>query len=258
MPNHEEFVDNLIKAKQEEIDREIIQLMSAQGEDALAEFAEKALWFKTKEAEKGVNELTIEDLESPDLYKKESLKGGASVKPSDSGSSIKPSESGSSTGNVDVSGVKSLSMEALIKQTEDEVAKRPWRENLEKAESKISKDLISENKKSFTKKNAAFFELANLLKIAEDDKKIESPLDLPMIDGNMEVLFAITVQNMLQPKNAQRRDAITSGQYIEICSAGAAGDFLIKQLLNSLKSSVLEKGKGLIANAQKKLSKRGQ
>jgi len=53
------------------------------------------------------------------------------------------------------------------------------------------------------------------LKIGNDEaKQIKSPLDLPLINGDTDVLFGIYVQNMLQAKNSQRKDAFANGSYV--------------------------------------------
>ena len=150
-------------------------------------------------------------------------------------------------------------MESLVAKVEEEVRKRPWRGTLENKESEVTKELIQENEKSFTKKNKAFFQLAKMMKISEsEDKEIKTPLDLPLVDGSMEVLMAVTLQNLCQPKNAQRRDAFANGKYMEINNEAAAGDFIIQELMAVLKSIVCEKGKKLTTDAQERMAKRGQ
>lgn len=80
---------------------------------------------------------------------------------------------------------------------------------------------------------------------------------MPLIDGDADVLLAIVIQNLMQPKNAQRRDAITNKKYVEIITAGDAQTFLRGGLEAVLKSKIGALGKELTAEAQSKLTKRG-
>ena len=59
--------------------------------------------------------------------------------------------------------------------------------------------------------------IANKLKISEDESKvITSAVELPGIDADFEVLLAIVFQNLLQPKNNHRKDAVANKTYKEI------------------------------------------
>jgi|LauGreDrversion4_2_1035121.scaffolds.fasta_scaffold44750_6 hypothetical protein len=55
---------------------------------------------------------------------------------------------------------------------------------------------------SFGKRFKAFFTMANLLKISNDEAAVlTSAVELPGIDNDFETLFAIVFQNLLGPKN---------------------------------------------------------
>lgn len=61
-------------------------------------------------------------------------------------------------------------------------------------------------------------------------RKLKSVLQLPFIEENEVILFAILVQNALHPKNAQRKEAITKMSYREIRTEADANAFLINLL----------------------------
>jgi len=72
---------------------------------------------------------------------------------------------------------------------------------------------MADIKENFEKRFSLYFQIMKDLKILEGDKEVKSAIDIPLINGEIEVLFAIYFQNRLQPKNSQRRDAVTGGYY---------------------------------------------
>ena len=88
----------------------------------------------------------------------------------------------------------------------------------------------------FTKKFSLFFELAKTFDIAVDAAHpVASPLDLPLIAGDLEILLGIYLQNVLQPKNAQRRDAVTNGTYVNIITHDHAVHYLTERLQDNMR-----------------------
>ena len=63
---------------------------------------------------------------------------------------------------------------------------------------------------------------------------------LEFFGGDQEILYAVMLQNKLQPKNSNRTDAIKSGKYIEIESLQQAQAFISNlvetNLTNELRS----------------------
>ena len=57
-----------------------------------------------------------------------------------------------------------------------------------------------------------------LLKLFSDMEQKEVPYSniLEFFDGQEEILFAVMLQIMMQPKNSNRTDAIKAGTYMEI------------------------------------------
>jgi hypothetical protein len=62
-----------------------------------------------------------------------------------------------------------------------------------------------------SKKNAAVIQLANILKVCE--KEIGNISQLPLIDGDEEILLALNLQNAMHPKNSNRREAVSGKTY---------------------------------------------
>lgn len=88
----------------------------------------------------------------------------------------------------------------------------------------------------FTKKFSLFFELAKTFDISNDPAQpVTSPVNLPLIAGDLEILLGIYLQNMLQPKNAQRRDAVTNGTYVTILTNEHALRYLTERLSDNMK-----------------------
>lgn len=75
-----------------------------------------------------------------------------------------------------------------------------------------------------------------------------------MINGDKTILAAIYMQNKLQSKNNLRREAITSGKYVEIKTSSIANDFLKETLHSLLKNKVNVGTKSLISDANGKMS----
>lgn len=72
----------------------------------------------------------------------------------------------------------------------------------------------------------------------------------------MDIALAIVVQNLLQPKNKQRTDAIADKSYVEFNTSADANDYLARLMQSILKSKVQASMKVLSEEAQQKLSKR--
>lgn len=84
------------------------------------------------------------------------------------------------------------------------------------------------------KRNSTILTLANLMKFS--DTEITEYSELPLINGNREILLAILFQNMMHPKNHQRREAVASKQYVEILTESDATNYLSTMLSNNLKN----------------------
>lgn len=92
--------------------------------------------------------------------------------------------------------------------------------------------------------------MAKDLKISNDEvKEIKEPLDLPFIEGNIEVLFGIYAQNLLQAKNSQRKDAVANGLYVQIANSGDAQKMLALTLQELVKNKFNARTKVLAADA---------
>ncbi len=61
---------------------------------------------------------------------------------------------------------------------------------------------------------------------------------LPLINNEREIAFSVILQNAMQPKNPQRRDAITSKTYSELRNVEEARSFLGQTLGLNLKNEI--------------------
>lgn len=87
-----------------------------------------------------------------------------------------------------------------------------WIEQLENANSKCSK-LCEGGLSAFNKYNRPFINTQRQLLKTQDMLSAEA-----MLGNNRTITFSIVLQNMLQPKNNNRTEAIKAGQYKEIKS----------------------------------------
>lgn len=105
--------------------------------------------------------------------------------------------SNKSATNVDTSSIKSLNMANLIAIAEAKAQSGPWREELSSEESKLCKQLKTDDEKYFKRNFQVFFQIANELKITRDQQsgeqgaRITNSLEIPLIDNDREVLMAI-------------------------------------------------------------------
>ena len=88
-----------------------------------------------------------------------------------------------------------------------------------------------------------------MFKMLSDLIGLEQPYEdiLDFFDGQEEVVFAMLLQNMMHPKNSNRREAIQSKKYIEFMNVDQAhnyiDDIIRTNLTNELRqaeSSVME------------------
>lgn len=145
-----------------------------------------------------------------------------------------------------------------MKKTQTTATSTPWLKDLAQADSRLLLKVKNEIEKNFQKRFRAFFVIANNLKIAEDESvPVKEVADLPGIQGNNEILLAILFQNLIQPKNNLRKDAVANKTYQEITSQEDSRTFLTSNLTYNLTNRVQARTKEIAADAQKSLSKRG-
>ena len=99
-----------------------------------------------------------------------------------------------------------------------------------------AKVLLSASVKQFDKRQASL--LTMFSRIEGRAQPYESVMELPKIDNDNVILFAILVQNAMHPKNSQRVDAVAKEEYVDIMSREQADAFLSsllhKHLTNEL------------------------
>ena len=108
-----------------------------------------------------------------------------------------------------------MNMEDVMAKSDAAAKSTPWLHDLIKSDGISLLKMKGDIKKFFEIRFPAFFTIATALKLTQiDGSPVTEAHHLPGIDGNMEILFAIYVQNLLQPKNNNRRDAVANKTYV--------------------------------------------
>lgn len=94
-----------------------------------------------------------------------------------------------------------------------EIAKLPWKGAIEEAKSELS-TMVELGPKMFTSRQKVLLEIANTLKIS--DTGVPSFLQMPLVNGEKEIVAAVVLQNLLHPKNHHRREAVEQHSYVAI------------------------------------------
>ena len=116
---------------------------------------------------------------------------------------------------------------------EEAVALQPWKNLLSDEKSGLA-TMVKMGPLAFTNKLKVLVDLANELKLSEEDKIIDF-LHLPMINGNRKLMAAIMLQNIMQPKNTHRREAVASKNYYELKDAEEAEKYFCDLISQNLK-----------------------
>jgi hypothetical protein len=116
---------------------------------------------------------------------------------------------------------------------DEAVATKPWKKLLEEEKSGLA-NMVKMGPHAFTNKLKVLVDLANELKLSEGAQIVDF-LTLPMINGNREIMAAIMLQNVMQPKNPQRREAIASKSYNELKNAAEAEAYFSEMISQNLK-----------------------
>jgi hypothetical protein len=121
---------------------------------------------------------------------------------------------------------------------------------LAKQDSPLMLRIKTEVENFFQKRFAPFFIIANKLKVSDDEGTvIRAAVELPGINADFEVLLAIVFQNLQQPKNSQRKDAVSSKNYREILNQESARSYLTESLTQSLTNKVNARTKEINTDA---------
>eukprot|EP00347_Sterkiella_histriomuscorum_P012111 403369855 len=220
-PDYEAAVSEVMAAKDKEVQAEFKAGQAKDGGDnKLAIFQAQADYFKSLDKDNLPTTQIVEE------EKKEEQKGQAKA--------------------VQVEKID------LTAKTNQLVAQKPWLQQIEKADSQIQK-ILNGTERHFNKKSVDLIAIANLLGVYQD-KKIEKLSEIPFIEGNKEILLAIMFQNIMQPKNHQRRDAIDSKHYMEIHNQEDATAYLTKILTSNLRNEFSGRESAVRASLQGALS----
>jgi len=120
------------------------------------------------------------------------------------------------------------------KITDQIIESKPWEGLIETQNSEADKLIKSTS--HFNKYQQSL--LGMFSQISNVEKPYKCVLDMPMIEQDKVVLYAILCQNALQPKNKQRTEAISSKIYKEITCRADADEFLGTTLREQLKNEL--------------------
>lgn len=104
----------------------------------------------------------------------------------------------------------------------------------------------------FQKRNGPFFRISH--ELGATVELATTVLQLPIIDGNKEIMLAILFQNCMHPKNHQRRESAANNSYFEIKSQDDAHFYLQKILLSNLKIEISNRESQIMQSVQSTMS----
>ena len=110
---------------------------------------------------------------------------------------------------------------------QEQIALRPWADKIQE---------FTADAREFVQKRPAIMKMLGEM---EGREAVYSDI-LEFFGGEPEILFAVMLQNSIQPKNSNRTDAIKAGKYVEIESLEQAqafiGSLVDANLTNELRS----------------------
>jgi len=152
-------------------------------------------------------------------------------------------------------GAKQISQkgaELNIDEMVDEVVgAKPWTQDYSKQESHISK-LMNGAAASFNKKHVDMVRLAQMLQVVPPD--LFDVRQFPLLNGDQDVFFGLLFQNLMHPKNAQRREACTNNVYVDVLDKVAADNYLCNMLKSNLRNEISGRESQILLAMQQSMS----
>ena len=130
------------------------------------------------------------------------------------------------------------------KMVNDAVNNKPWREQLSTEGTNLN-TLLKSAKGAFVKQTVAILECFKLMGVDMKDDLMNTP----MVEGDEEILLAILFQNLCQPDNSQRRDAIKNNNYTVITDSASATGYLEAMLRSNLQVEIASRESALKSSA---------
>ncbi len=85
-------------------------------------------------------------------------------------------------------------MDDIIARCDERVNEFPWLLHISNPESSVYKTFFADVDNQFNKRFTLFYIYTRFFKIVNDEgNSIKHPLELPLIDGNVELLFGIYI-----------------------------------------------------------------
>jgi len=110
---------------------------------------------------------------------------------------------------------------------------KPW-DDLIKDEKSGLGTMVKLGPMAFTSKLKVLVDIANDLKLSESGT-ITDFMSLPLVNGSKVLMAAILLQNVMQPQNSKRREAITSKNYYALRTEEEAHTYFSDMLSQNLR-----------------------
>lgn len=118
-------------------------------------------------------------------------------------------------------------------KVDEVIAAKYWLEELQKADSNASK-MVTQCAQQFDKYQSPFINTIRQMLKSQDQLNASS-----LLGGESDIVFAIMLQNVMQPKNSNRTDAIKSNSYKELRTSEDALDFVNSLISQHFKNDLL-------------------
>jgi len=111
---------------------------------------------------------------------------------------------------------------------------KPWDDLIIKDEKSGLGTMVKLGPMAFTSKLKVLVDIANDLKLSESGT-ITDFMSLPLVNGSKVLMAAILLQNVMQPQNSKRREAITSKNYYALRTEEEAHTYFSDMLSQNLR-----------------------
>jgi hypothetical protein len=195
--------------RQKEIENEFARGSQTEGTEVMQRFFDMAMMFKVLDKEAQRSKSLIEEEKKEEVFpaKVEEKKGG---------------DKSEKTEKTDIFAV--IGEATLVK---------PWDALIKDDKSGLA-TMVKMGPMAFTSKLKVLVDIANDLKLSQSGS-ITDFMSLPLVNGCKVLMAAILLQNVMQPQNSKRREAITSKNYYALRTEEEAHTYFSDMLSQNLK-----------------------
>ena len=216
-PDYSAHVDQVMAVRKKEIDREFSKGSKGDESEAMQRFFDMAMMFKVLDKESQRSKSLIEE------EKKEA-------------EPLKVEQ------QKDEDKSEATNIFAII---DEALHEKPWRKLIMDEKSGLG-TIVKLGAQAFKNKLKVLIDIANDLKLSED-ATLTGFESLPLINGSLVLLAAILVQNVMQPSNVKRREAIAAKNYNELKNTDEAEVYFSDMLSQNLKLELAGRESSIMA-----------